>query len=51
MPTVAQTLVDTLKKLGVETVFGLPGGEVVEVFNSHSYWKLFGRLGEIEIWS
>ncbi len=34
MPTVAETLVDQLAAAGVETVFGLPGGEVVEILDA-----------------
>lgn len=34
MATVAETLVDTLAAAGVDTVFGLPGGEVVEILDA-----------------
>ena len=34
MATVAETLVDTLSAAGVDTVFGLPGGEVVEILDA-----------------
>jgi len=34
MATVAETLVDTLAAAGIDTVFGLPGGEVVEILDA-----------------
>jgi acetolactate synthase-1/2/3 large subunit len=34
MPTVAEALVDQLASAGVDTVFGLPGGEVVEILDA-----------------
>lgn len=34
MATVAETLVDTLADAGVDTVFGLPGGEVIEILDA-----------------
>ena len=34
MATVAEILVDTLAAAGVDTVFGLPGGEVVEILDA-----------------
>jgi acetolactate synthase-1/2/3 large subunit len=34
MATVAELLVDTLAAAGVDTVFGLPGGEVVEILDA-----------------
>lgn len=34
MITVAETLVDTLAAAGIDTVFGLPGGEVVEILDA-----------------
>ncbi len=34
MATVAEILVDTLVAAGVDTVFGLPGGEVVEILDA-----------------
>lgn len=34
MATVAETLVDTLAAAGVDIVFGLPGGEVVEILDA-----------------
>ncbi len=34
MATVAEILVDTLATAGVDTVFGLPGGEVVEILDA-----------------
>ena len=33
-PTVAEVLAESLRKAGVETVFGLPGGENVEVLEA-----------------
>lgn len=34
MATVAETLVDSLAAAGIDTVFGLPGGEVVEILDA-----------------
>jgi len=34
MRTVAEVLIDTLAAAGVDTVFGLPGGEVVEILDA-----------------
>lgn len=34
MATVAETIVDTLAAAGIDTVFGLPGGEVVEILDA-----------------
>ena len=34
MATVAETLVETLAAAGIDTVFGLPGGEVVEILDA-----------------
>ncbi len=34
MPTVAEVLIDTLAAAGVETIFGMPGGEVVEILDA-----------------
>ncbi|MBX3012894.1 MAG: thiamine pyrophosphate-binding protein [Caldilineaceae bacterium] len=34
MPTVAERFVDTLAAAGIDTVFGLPGGEVVEILDA-----------------
>ena len=34
MTTVAEVLIDTLAAAGVETIFGMPGGEVVEILDA-----------------
>ena len=34
MPTVAQTLTQTLSTFGIDTVFGLPGGENSELMDA-----------------
>ncbi|MEZ4681963.1 MAG: thiamine pyrophosphate-binding protein [Caldilineaceae bacterium] len=34
MPTVAEVLIDQLAEAGVEVIFGLPGGEVVEILDA-----------------
>ncbi len=34
MPTVAEVLIDQLATAGVEVIFGLPGGEVVEILDA-----------------
>ena len=34
MPTVADVLISALAEAGIENVFGLPGGEAVEVLDS-----------------
>ena len=34
MPTVAEELIDQLAAAGVELIFGLPGGEVVDILDA-----------------